>query len=203
MAESRDRVVTAAADLFLGGSFHKIGIAEICSVARVNKGTFYHFFPSKIDLLLEVIDCYVAGVAASFAAVAASDAKPAQKLMNVFSVPQSRNTEWKAAYGVSSGCFIGNIILELASSEPLVREKAEWAIAELTCKLQPIIAEFLEAEQISSTDVPAAAEVLMGLIQGAQVQAKVRNDPSVFSRYADLAPGMIRSASSRLQLAAR
>ncbi|MEQ1717265.1 MAG: TetR/AcrR family transcriptional regulator [Hyphomicrobium sp.] len=201
MTESRERVVAAAADLFLGAGFHKVGIAEICSVSRVNKGTFYHFFPSKIDLLLEVIDRYVSAVAAGFSAVAVSDAAPGRKLMDVFSVPQQRNTEWKLAYGVSSGCLIGNIILELASTEPIVREKGEWAIAELTGTLQPVIAEFLDAENITCADVPAAAEVLMGIIQGAQVQAKVKNDPSVFSRYAALAPGMIRSASAELSMA--
>lgn len=203
MSESRERVIEAASKLFLGGSFHKIGIAEICSVARVNKGTFYHFFPSKIDLLIEVINRYVEDVAASFSAVATSAAAPARKLMDVFSVPQARNRAWKASYGVSPGCFIGNMILELGATEPVVRERTEWAINELTRKLHPVVAEFLKAEKIDGCDVPRAADMLMGLIQGAQVQAKAHNDPELFSRFASLAPGMIRGAGAELTGGAR
>lgn len=198
MSESRERVIEAASQLFHGGSFHKVGIAEICAQARVNKGTFYHFFPSKIDLLIEVINRYADGVAASFTAVASSDAAPARKIMDVFSVPQSSNRAWKASHGVSPGCFIGNMILELGATEPLVRERTEWAINEMTRKLHPVVAEFMKAEKIDGCDVPRAADMLMGLIQGAQVQAKAHNDPELFTRFAVLAPSMIRGAGSEL-----
>lgn len=201
MTESRERITIAASQLFLGGSFHKVGIAEICSEAKVNKGTFYHFFPSKIDLLIEVLEHYTREYAAAFAKVAVSKAKATSKLTSVFSILQERSIAWKAAHGVSCGCFIGNVILELASSEPLVRERAEYAIDEVTRSLQPIVAEFLEAENVKDADVPALADVLMGLLQGAQVQAKVRNDPDVFSRYAALAPNMIRGVSTGQQSA--
>ena len=66
MSESRERLIAAATELFFGGGFHNVGIAEICDVGRVNKGTFYHFFPSKLDLLIEVIDLYVNDIAAKY-----------------------------------------------------------------------------------------------------------------------------------------
>ena len=96
MSESRDRLVSAATELFLGGSFHNVGIAEICETAKVNKGTFYHFFPSKIDLLLEVIDDYVAGIAERYDEIAAADDNAARKLRNVFMVPQQ---SWSISLG--------------------------------------------------------------------------------------------------------
>lgn len=191
MSYSKERVVDAAAQLFLGGSFHKTGIAEICAVAHVNKGTFYHFFASKLDLLLEVIERYAADVEQQFAQVAGSAASPREKVVAVFGVPRGRNAAWKEAYGVSSGCFIGNIILEMAASEPAVRARAQAAMTRMTNALQPIVADFLDAANNPGVDVAAAADMLMGLIQGAQVQAKVQNDPAIFDRYAVLAPAML------------
>ena len=196
MSESRDRLVSAATELFLGGSFHNVGIAEICDAAKVNKGTFYHFFPSKIDLLLEVIDGYVTGIAKRYDAIAASDEAPARKLRNVFLVPQNQNESWKAIHGVASGCFLGNIILELAATEPVVREKSKWAIGQWSLALQPIVGEFLAAENIRNLDAPAAADVIIGIVQGAHVLAKVKNDPSVFGIYAQLAIEMLRAAGN-------
>ncbi|MEQ1651444.1 MAG: TetR/AcrR family transcriptional regulator [Hyphomicrobium sp.] len=196
MSESRDRLVAAATDLFLGGSFHNVGIAEICEAAKINKGTFYHFFPSKIDLLLEVIDGYVTGIAARYDAIADGDDTPSRKLRSVFMVPQTQNESWKAVHGVASGCFLGNIILELAATEPLVRDKAKWAIDRWSAALQPIVAEFLKAEKIQNLDAPAAADVIIGVVQGAHVLAKVKNDPSVFATYASLSAEMLRAAGN-------
>ena len=196
MSESRDRLLLAATELFLGGSFHNIGIAEICEAAKVNKGTFYHFFPSKIDLLLEVIDGYVTDIAQRYDEIAVSDESPARKLRNVFMVPQSQNEAWKAVHGAASGCFLGNIILELAATEPVVRDKSKWAIDRWSEALQPIVAEFLRAEKIRNLDAPAAADVIIGIVQGAHVLAKVRNDPSVFATYARLAVEMLRAAGN-------
>ena len=196
MSESRDRLVSAATELFLGGSFHNVGIAEICAAAKVNKGTFYHFFPSKIDLLLEVIDGYVADIAARYEAIAQSDDAPARKLRNIFTVPQTQNEAWKAVHGVASGCFLGNIILELAATEPIVRDKAKAAIERWSMALQPVVSEFLKAEKIRNLDAPAAADVLIGMMQGAHVLAKARNDPSVFAIYASLSVEMLRAAGN-------
>ena len=199
MAESRERVIEAAAELFQGGSFHKVGIAEICEVARVNKGTFYHFFPSKLDLLLEVLDRYVAECGADLRRVANCGENPERKVRQVFNIPRLRNQAWKDSHGVSSGCFVGNIILEMASSEPVVRHHVEKAIAELTLMLHPIVADYLlqHRDDFEESQVPAAAEVLMGLVQGAQVQAKATNDLSIFDKYAELAPAIILVARSR------
>lgn len=202
MMDSRDRMIAAASALFLGGSFHKIGIAEICEVAKVNKGTFYHFFPSKINLLLEVIDLYAREVDKQFTSIAASDAPPLTKLREVFGVPQARNMAWQKMNGVAPGCFIGNIILEMAATDPVVRQQAERAIDTLTRSLHPIIDEYLKLMDLENADVPAAAELLMGMIQGGQVLAKAHNDPLVFARYADRAPSMLIAASMRPATAA-
>lgn len=198
MVESRERVIEAASELFLGGSFHKIGIAEICETARVNKGTFYHFFPSKLDLLIEVIERYAEACGHDFERVARSSDPASKKLRDVFNVPRQRNQAWKDVHGVSSGCFIGNIILEMAASEPVVRNHAEKAIRDVTLRLQPIVADFLlEQQTYDEEQVPIGAEVLMTLIQGAQIQAKARNEPETFARYAEMAPAMIAAACGK------
>lgn len=194
MSESRDRLVSAATELFLGGSFHNVGIAEICDAAKINKGTFYHFFPSKIDLLLEVIDGYVTGIAKRYDDIALADDSAARKVQNIFLVPQRQNEAWKAVHGSASGCFLGNIILELAATEPVVRDKAKWAIGIWSKALEPIVAEFLTSEKIRNLDAPAAADVIIGIVQGAHVLAKAKNDPSVFAAYARLSVEMLRAA---------
>ena len=54
--DTRSRILDTAREMFHGRSYADVGIQEICDGARVQKGSFYHFFPSKRDLALAVID---------------------------------------------------------------------------------------------------------------------------------------------------
>ncbi|MES9859722.1 MAG: TetR/AcrR family transcriptional regulator, partial [Candidatus Thiodiazotropha sp. 4PDIVS1] len=54
--DTRERILATARELFHGRSYADVGIKEICSLANVQKGSFYHFFPSKQDLAMAVID---------------------------------------------------------------------------------------------------------------------------------------------------
>jgi TetR/AcrR family transcriptional repressor of nem operon len=54
--DTRSRILATARELFHGHSYANVGIQQICVAAQVQKGSFYHFFPSKRDLALAVID---------------------------------------------------------------------------------------------------------------------------------------------------
>ena len=55
-SDARERLIEAAGDLWHRRSYTDVGVGEICAEAGVQKGSFYHFFPSKQDLALAVID---------------------------------------------------------------------------------------------------------------------------------------------------
>ena len=55
-SSARARLAATADNLFRDRGFEAVSVAHLCQDAGVNKGSFYHFFPSKRDLLLEVID---------------------------------------------------------------------------------------------------------------------------------------------------
>lgn len=191
VTDSRQRILDAATELFLGGSYHVVGIAEICDRADVNRGTFYHFFPSKIALLLEVLERYVGAVVAEYDSISSSSETPQQKMHRIFMIPRRWNEDWKAEHGIASGCLIGNVCLELASREPAVREKTDWAFKTLSKGLEPIVAELLANPNCTPAELSVSAQTVMGLMQGAQVIAKSRNDPALFDDYAQLSIDML------------
>lgn len=53
-AATRQKILNAAAELFLNGGFEKTTIAQIIDHANIVKGTFYQHFQTKTDLLLEL-----------------------------------------------------------------------------------------------------------------------------------------------------
>lgn len=55
---TRERLVEAARLLFWEKGYEAAGMAEILERAKANSGSFYHFFASKEDLLLAVLERY-------------------------------------------------------------------------------------------------------------------------------------------------
>jgi AcrR family transcriptional regulator len=53
---TRERLITAAAELFRRQGYAQTGVNQIIQEANATSGSFYHFFSAKEDLLLAVVD---------------------------------------------------------------------------------------------------------------------------------------------------
>jgi AcrR family transcriptional regulator len=51
---TRDRILAAASELFLSAGVEDTSVAELCRLAGVSNGSFFHHFPSKEDVALEI-----------------------------------------------------------------------------------------------------------------------------------------------------
>ncbi|MBN1660967.1 MAG: TetR/AcrR family transcriptional regulator [Anaerolineae bacterium] len=67
--ETRGRILEAATDAFARYGYDGTGVAEICRRAGVTKGGFYHHFPSKQAVFLEMLDQWLEGIDAQLAAI--------------------------------------------------------------------------------------------------------------------------------------
>ena len=64
--ETHHRILTAATQLFSNTGYDATGVAEICEAAGVSKGAFYHHFPSKQAVFIELLNSYLASIDAGF-----------------------------------------------------------------------------------------------------------------------------------------
>jgi TetR/AcrR family transcriptional repressor of nem operon len=132
---TKERIIATAMRLFHQQGYASTGMAEILEEAHANSGSLYHFFKTKEDLLLAVLDHYsqlLYPVVIDPAFATTDDA-----IGRIFSVLAGYREMLKAT-GCTRGCPIGNLALELADSRPLVREKisqnfAGWCAAIKKC----------------------------------------------------------------------
>ena len=61
-ARTRTEILDAAQRLFGQNSYENTSVSEICQLAKVSKGAFYHHFPTKHDLFLELLDQWLDGI---------------------------------------------------------------------------------------------------------------------------------------------
>lgn len=78
--ETYDRILQAAAACFAARGYDATGTAEICRQAGVSKGAFYHHFPSKQGLFLELLNRWLAALDARLAATQAEAAPVSERL---------------------------------------------------------------------------------------------------------------------------
>ena len=55
-SEAKEKLLLVAFDLIWNQSYGSVSVDQICERASVNKGSFYHFFPSKADLAVEAYE---------------------------------------------------------------------------------------------------------------------------------------------------
>ena len=64
--ETRSHLLEAATQLFSKYGYDATGVAEICQAAGVSKGAFYHHFPSKQAIFMELLNSYMNSIETGF-----------------------------------------------------------------------------------------------------------------------------------------
>ncbi|MBI9075230.1 MAG: TetR family transcriptional regulator C-terminal domain-containing protein [Desulfatibacillum sp.] len=180
---TKEKILEQGARLVYQKGFNHTGIGEILKAAKVPKGSFYHYFPSKEDFGLELLD-YMAMWAASvgIAALYDKEASPLTRLKNFFKA-YGDNFE---RYGYQGGCPVGNLCLEMSDQSAPFREKLESILEQMRNGIAKVLKEAIQAGEVpKDLSVEATAHFIISAWQGTLLQTKVmKNGESmaVFNR---------------------
>ncbi len=189
-SDARERLIGAAGDLWHRRSYTDVGVSEICETAGVQKGSFYHFFPSKQDLALAVIDDRWQELGAGrLQALMTSDLAPLERLRQFIERGLATQFELKSALGVTPGCSFGNLAVELSCVDEVLRERLERLFEEWAGLLRIALDDAVAAGEIPPTDTDRAARALVAYVEGLSVMVKTADDPAAV---ADIAPMALR-----------
>jgi len=111
MSEVKDKILTIGIDLFSKKGYHNVGLKEILKTAEVPKGSFYHYFESKEDFGLQVINKYsLLGIAIFQQALEDETKSPKNRIIGFYTnmIAHYLNKECK------EGCLMGNSSNELS-----------------------------------------------------------------------------------------
>jgi len=86
--ETRSRILEASAESFARYGYDGTAVAEICRRARVTKGAFYHHFPSKQAVFLELLEQWLVGLDAQLEAARAGAATVPQQFLHMAGLVQ-------------------------------------------------------------------------------------------------------------------
>ena len=116
---TRNRLLLAALQLFGLKGYNSTSIADILQAAEAHSGSLYHFFRTKQDLLLGVLELYRDGIEPMLLAPAWE--RVSDPIDRVFALLASYRRALQMT-DCTYGCPIGSLALELHEPDPPVRE---------------------------------------------------------------------------------
>lgn len=178
--ETKQRLLHTAQKLFYARSYEDVGVQEICREADVKKGSFYHFFPSKRDLTLAMLDAsWKAFRETELPAVFARDVPPLQRLERLLDMQYEHHKAVKEQTGHVFGCPYGNLAGEMSTQDEAIRERVLRIFRDLETPIEAALAEAVAAGDLEELDTRATAAAMVAYIEGLTLLAKTHNDPEV------------------------
>jgi TetR/AcrR family transcriptional repressor of nem operon len=188
--DTKQRLIDTAQKLFYARSYEDVGVQEICREADVNKGSFYHFFPSKRDLTLAMLDASWKEFRETvLPAVFARDVPPLQRLERFLDMQYRHHKTLKEQTGRVLGCPYGNLAGEMSTQDEAIRERVVRIFRDLEAPIQEVLAEAVAAGDLPELDTRASAAAMVAYIEGLTLLAKTHNDPEVVKT---LGPAMLK-----------
>jgi TetR/AcrR family transcriptional repressor of nem operon len=169
-AESRERIIIAAARAFRERGFEGIGVAELMRSVGLTHGGFYGHFSSKEELMALACRRAVDDMLAEWRArTAAAPADPAATIVAPYLTPGHRDTP-------GGGCLMAALGPEASRSAPPVRAAVTECLAEV---LDTIAGEMPSEDTREQSD---RAIRLFASLVGAMVVARAVDDPALSDR---------------------
>lgn len=183
-SNAKARLIEAAMDLIYARGYSAVGVQEICEQAGVNKGSFYHFFPSKQALVLTVIDAYAQYVQQMWEEALTAGQSPLERMLRVFETAYEVHRTLVDAGGHMRGCPIGNLALELCNQDEIIRQKVWGVFRGWAAMVERMLRESVANGELQVCDIDTTAQSIIAYFEGVLLLAKAQNDPFVVKQLA-------------------
>lgn len=178
--DTRSRIMHAAQDLMTRRSYADTGVAEICEHASVGKSSFYHFFPSKRDLTLAILESQYADFKSGLVdQVIAESLPPLPRLNRLGELLYQFQKVMAEDTGRVPGCPFGSLAAEVSTMDEGIRESLMRIFRRIEDLFRQTLKEAQQLGQIGDIDIDATARAMLAYIEGVMLLAKNSNDAEV------------------------
>lgn len=189
--DTKTRLIDAATELIWKGSYGSVSVDDICRAANVKKGSFYHFFPSKVDLAISVMEESFNLLKPELDSIFSPDTPPLARFERLADSIYEFQSQVEAKYHQVCGCPFTSLGSEMAGQEAGIRAKfADIAHRRERYYMSALRDLVAEGRLPENTDVRVKAQEIYAYIVGQLVIARIENDLDTLKR--DLKPGLLK-----------
>jgi TetR/AcrR family transcriptional regulator, transcriptional repressor for nem operon len=188
---TKSKLVDAATDLIWRESYGSVSVDDICRAADVRKGSFYHYFPSKVDLAIAVMEESYKQMKPELDSIFSPDSAPLARFERLADFVYESQIRVADKYHQVCGCPCASLGSEMAGQEAGIRAK----FADIAHRKERYYENALrdmvaEGQLPKTTDVRIKAQEINTFIAGQLTIARIQNNLDNLKR--DLKTGLMR-----------
>jgi len=171
---SKDKLLKVAFEEIYQNGYHATSVDKILKKASMNKGSMYHFFKSKKELILAIIDVHVDDyIQNKYGVILDSDDNMIDAIMGVLTN--------KPLYNFIYGCRLNNLVHELSNQDEDFKKALERSYLKFEAIFQKALDRAVQNGEIrEDTDTKAVGMFILATIQGGLTTAKKSSDSQYY-----------------------
>lgn len=174
---TKEKLITTATDLIWRDSYNAVSVDEICKQAGVQKGSFYHFFPSKADLALASMEWCIQEAILQYDEIFSIRHAPLERLTLLADHIYEKQQEKLQELGHVCGCPLMSLGSELAGKDSGIAERINDICQLKLAYYESVLKDLIRDDLIDKdTNIKIKAEEIFALIVGQLLLARIKND---------------------------
>jgi TetR/AcrR family transcriptional regulator, transcriptional repressor for nem operon len=174
--KTRQRIIEAALYLFWLQGYTATGIAEILERSAANAGSFYHFFKTKEELLLAVLELYLQTLEPIVVGPVSSRVQdPIERVFGILEFYRGN----LLATGCTYGCPIGRLALEIPEEQFRVHKRLADNFDGWTSAVQTFL-EDARGRLPAGTNLQTLSKFVLTVMEGGVMQARAQREIAPF-----------------------
>ncbi len=171
--DTRKKLLTIAAEEIYNKGYEAASINKILQLAKINKGSMYHFFKSKKELTLAMIEDNVEEyIETKYGSILNAKKDYIKNILSVF--------REKEKYNIFCGCRLNNLVQELSHKDndfKIALEKVYFRFEEI---IKIALEKAISNNEIKHQDVKRLSIYVVASLEGCLSTAKKSQDTDIF-----------------------
>lgn len=190
---TRQKLIDTATDLLWISSYGAVSVDDICKAAGVKKGSFYHYFPSKVDLAIAAMEEHYEHVVKPDMELlfSAANLTVVQRLEKMADSVLEEQRDTLKKYGRVCGCPFGALASEMIGEEAqVISQKTTEMFSRCKHYMRKVMEDAAREGIIPASAIDAKTEEVHDFVTGLMMMARIHNSLDGLER--DLKPGVAR-----------
>jgi len=180
-SDAKEKLLSVAFDLIHENSYGAVSVEQICSRAKVNKGSFYYFFKTKTDLVVAAYEEHWRLKEADYESIFSSQNPPLKRLELWCDYIRKIQKQRRKKYNHVCGCPYASVGGELATQDKKISVITRDLIDRHVKYLKTAIADAMKAGVAADGDPETKAKLTHAFVIGLLLRAKIYNDLKILS----------------------
>jgi TetR/AcrR family transcriptional repressor of nem operon len=175
VTDTRERLLEAALQLIWEESLGAASVDAICEKAEVRKGSFYHFFKSKEELVATALETHFKSARVDYDRIFSPSVAPIDRLKGYFELMVRKQQLKVEKAGRVVGCPYASVASACSGTDKLVRDAVQEILATWRKYFETALRDGAADGSIPIKDIPGTVDTVFDYIEGAMMAGRIQN----------------------------